>query len=220
MCFLTIASCETNDLEGEVTIPNTITSYFLGNEKDKVTNSKGGIVMMGGNRENDEAMKWFLDRANGGDVLILRASGSDGYQTYLFKELGFVVNSVETIVFHDQTTSEYVKNKIDRAEAIWFAGGNQKKYLDYWKDNYIQEALQRAINRGAVIGGTSAGMAILGEYIWDGEKIQTDFLRISFMQNIITDTHYDSRNRMSRHLEFISTIEGKDRKSTRLNSSH
>ncbi len=209
LCFLTIASCETNDPEGEVTIPYTITSYFLGNEKDKVTNSKGGIVMMGGNRENDEAMKWFLDRANGGDVLILRTSGSDGYQTYLFKELGFVVNSVETIVFHDQTTSEYVKNKIDRAEAIWFAGGNQKKYLDYWKDNYIQEALQRAINRGAVIGGTSAGMAILGEYIWDGEKIQTDFLRISFMQNIITDTHYDSRNRMSRHLEFISTIEGK-----------
>ena len=81
--------------------------------------------------------------------------------------------------------------------------------MDYWKGNYIQEALQRAINRGVVIGGTSAGMAILGEYIWDGEKIQTDFLRLSYMQNIITDTHYDSRNRMSRHLEFISTIEGK-----------
>ncbi len=191
LCFLTIASCETNDPEDEVTIPDTLTSYFLGNEEDKVTNSRGGIVMMGGNRENDEAMKWFL------------------YQTYLFEELGFVVNSVETIVFHDQTTSEYVKNKIDKAEAIWFAGGNQKKYLDYWKGNYIQEALQRAINRGVVIGGTSAGMAILGEYIWDGEKIQTDFLRLSYMQNIITDTHYDSRNRMSRHLEFISTIEGK-----------
>ena len=71
LCFLTIASCETNDPEGEVTIPYTITSYFLGNEKDKVTNSKGGIVMMGGNRENDEAMKWFLDRANG----VLSADG-------------------------------------------------------------------------------------------------------------------------------------------------
>ena len=65
---------------------------------------------------------------------------SDGYQTYLFEELGFVVNSVETIVFHDQTTSEYVKNKSIRLEAIWFAGGNQRKYLDYWKGNYIQEA--------------------------------------------------------------------------------
>ena len=71
LCFLTIASCETNELEDEVTIPDTLTSYFLGNEEDKVTNSRGGIVMMGGNRENDEAMKWFLDRSNGGDILIL-----------------------------------------------------------------------------------------------------------------------------------------------------
>ena len=63
-------------------------------------------------------------------------NSSCGYQTYLFEELGFVVNSVETIVFHDQTTSEYVKNKIDKAEAIWFAGGNQKKYLDYGNYNY------------------------------------------------------------------------------------
>ena len=177
LLFLTIVaiSCGGNELEDEVTIPDTLTSYFLGNEEDKVTNSKGGVVMMGGNRENDEAMKWFLDRSNGGDILILRASGSDGYQTYLYEELGFEVNSVETIVFHDQTTSEYVKNKIDNAEAIWFAGGNQKKYLDYWKGNYVQEALQRAINRGVVIGGTSAGMAILGEYIWDGRKFKLIF---------------------------------------------
>ena len=67
-------SCETNEVEDEVTIPDTLTSYFLGNEEDKVTNSRGGIVMMGGNRENDELMKWFLDRSKSGDVLILRAA--------------------------------------------------------------------------------------------------------------------------------------------------
>ena len=70
-----------------------------------------------------------------GDVLILRAAQtSDGYQTYLFEELGFVVNSVETIVFHDQTTSEYVKNKIDKAE----------KYLVcWWKSKKVFGLLER-----------------------------------------------------------------------------
>ena len=165
--------------------------------------------MMGGNTENDHAMKWFLQQANGGDVLILRASGSDGYQSYLFEELGVTVNSVQTIVFHSLTVSEYVLDNINKAEAIWFAGGNQKIYLDYWKGNAIQTALQRAIDRGVVMGGTSAGMAILGEYIWDGESIRTDFLNLPFMENTITDTHYDARNRMSRHLEFISQINGK-----------
>ena len=44
LLFLTIVaiSCGGNELEDEVTIPDTLTSYFLGNEEDKVTNSKGG----------------------------------------------------------------------------------------------------------------------------------------------------------------------------------
>ena len=37
---------------------------------------------MGGASENDAAMAWFLERAGGGDVLVLRASGSDGYNDY------------------------------------------------------------------------------------------------------------------------------------------
>lgn len=38
--------------------------------------------------ECDEAMKWFLNLANGGNVLVLRASGSDGYNNYFYSELG------------------------------------------------------------------------------------------------------------------------------------
>ena len=43
-------------------------------------------------------MQWFLEQANGGDVLVLRASGSDGYNQYLYNDLGINVNSVESIV--------------------------------------------------------------------------------------------------------------------------
>lgn len=170
---------------------------------------KGGICMMGGATEDDNAMRWFLERASGGDVLIMRASGSDGYNDYFFKELGVSINSVETLVFHGPEITDTVLSKIDRAEAIWFAGGDQETYLSYWKGNAINAALQKAIDRGVVIGGTSAGMAILGEYIWDGERIRNDFLRIPFMENTITDTHYDARNRYDRHLGFISEIGGK-----------
>ena len=42
---------------------------------------------MGGASEDDNAMKWFLERANGGDVLVLRATGADGYNDYLFSSL-------------------------------------------------------------------------------------------------------------------------------------
>ena len=72
--------------------------------------------MMGGATEHDEAMKWFLQRANGGDVLVLRASGSDGYNDYMYTDLGITLNSVETIVFNDGSAANetYIHNKIKK----------------------------------------------------------------------------------------------------------
>lgn len=79
---------------------------------------------MGGATEDDNAMKWFLQRANGGDVLVLRTTGSNGYNSYLYSSLGINVNSVETIVCNNASASNdaYVLQKINQAEAIWFAG--------------------------------------------------------------------------------------------------
>jgi len=57
------------------------TSYFTGNSTDVATTPLGGLCLMGGATESDPAMVWFLERASGGDVLVLRASGSDGYTT-------------------------------------------------------------------------------------------------------------------------------------------
>ena len=84
---------------------------------------------MGGATEDDNAMKWFLQRANGGDVLVLRATGSNGYNSYLYSDLGITVNSVETIVCTSAlaSTAPYVLQKINQAEAIWFAGGDHHR---------------------------------------------------------------------------------------------
>ncbi|MEN1785333.1 MAG: cyanophycinase [Bacteroidota bacterium] len=181
-----------------------VTLYKTGND-DITTTPIGGVCMMGGRTENDNAMRWFLERAQGGDVLVMRASGSDGYNDYFYEELVVTINSVETIVFEGATEDASIIDKIDAAEAIWFAGGDQEKYIDYWKDNEIEVALQRAIDRNIVIGGTSAGMAILGEFVWTGVEIVTDFLTVPYLDNVITDTHFSERDRMERLQGFITT---------------
>jgi hypothetical protein len=66
------------------------TSYFTGNSVDAVTSPSGGTCLMGGASESDDAMIWFLQRASGGDVLVLRASGSNGYNNYLYKSAGSI----------------------------------------------------------------------------------------------------------------------------------
>ena len=46
------------------------TSYFTGNATDVVTSPQGGVCLMGGAGEDDNAMAWFLERVDGGDVLV------------------------------------------------------------------------------------------------------------------------------------------------------
>ncbi|MEL6670439.1 MAG: Type 1 glutamine amidotransferase-like domain-containing protein, partial [Bacteroidota bacterium] len=202
------------------------TSYTIGNQQDVDTLAQGGVCMMGGSTEQDDAMRWFLQRANGGDVLVLRASGSDGYQDYLYNQLGVNVNSVETIVFENANASNeaYVQDKISKAEAIWFAGGDQWKYVSYWRNSPVDSLINLGIKeRGLVIGGTSAGMAILGGYYFSAQngtitseqalsnpynsRMQVDsaaFLEVAFLEEVITDTHYDNPDRKGRHLGFLA----------------
>ena len=127
---------------------------------------------MAGATEDDNAMTWFLQQANGGDVLVLRASGSDGYNNYMYSGLGVSVNSVETIVFNDSSASSeaYIHQKIQQAEAIWFAGGDQWDYISYWRNNAIESLINDAIfNRDIVVGGTSAGMAVQGSFYFSAQ---------------------------------------------------
>ena len=206
----------------------SFTSYFTGNKEDVITQPDGGTCLMGGATEDDNAMKWFLQRANGGDVLVLRASGSDGYNDYLYSELGVDINSVETIVFNNvEAGSEaYVHERISNAEAIWFAGGNQWNYISYWRNTAIDSLINDGIERrNIVIGGTSAGMAILGGYYFSAENgtvtsseslsdpynsrvtvSSEPFLNVPYMADIITDTHYDDPDRRGRHSVFLARI--------------
>lgn len=204
------------------------TSYFTGDPNDVDSIPQFGILLAGGATDNDNAMTWFLDRANGGDVLIIRASGADGYNDYLFSELGVSVNSVETILFNDASASnnEYVLQQIANAEAIFIAGGDQAVYVDFWKDSPVEDLLNAHVNvKHAVIGGTSAGMAILGGHYFEAQNGTVfsnvalanpynqymsighqDFLMLPFLRDVITDTHYDDPDRRGRHLAFMARI--------------
>lgn len=204
------------------------TSYYTGNPQNINVSGLGGICLMGGATEDDEAMKWFLRRANGGDVLVLRASGSDGYNDYLYADLGIAVNSVETIVFNDASAAynSYVKQKINRAEAIWFAGGDQWNYITYFRNSPVDSIIRaRKVTNNIVIGGTSAGMAIQGQAYFSAQNgtiysedalanpynpaVTVDsakFMGNTFLENTITDTHFDDPDRKGRLAVFMARM--------------
>ncbi|WP_198174858.1 cyanophycinase [Spirosoma arboris] len=201
------------------------TSWIVGDSSDVIRQPLGGVVLAGGSTDVDAAMRWFLRRSGGGDVLILRASGKDGYNDYLYKTLGESVNSVETILLdkRELASNAEIIRKIRQAEAIFFAGGDQANYVNFWQGTPVADALNERIREGAVMGGTSAGCGILGQTYFSAlegsvtsEEALTnpydkrvamrrdDFLKQPLLVNTITDMHYSARNRQGRHIVFMA----------------
>jgi len=196
----------------------TYLSERVGSDTDLDVEPDFGICLMGGAGESDAAMTWFLEKANGGDVLVIREGGIGGYNDYMFSDLGVTLNSVETISFEDADAAEdpYVLQRLAEAEAIWMAGGNQAVYTAYWKDTPVMDAINDLLNvRGGALGGISAGMAIIGEAYFPAtlgtvtsEEVLTDpldnsvllryddFIDAPFMENTITETHFNDPDRI------------------------
>jgi cyanophycinase len=203
--------------------------YFrTGNEADSNAKPRPGIALMGGGAKQDPAFRFLCERANGGDFLILRADTDDDYAKKVNDEIKAVcpLNSVATIVFSDREDSDDPKiiPILEQAESIYFAGGDQSNYIRFWQDTPVQDALNRHIAAGKPIGGSSAGLAILGEFSFAsiidtihspdalsnpyGNKItlSRDFLRIPLLAGTITDTHFVKRDRMGRLLVFMARL--------------
>ncbi len=201
-------------------------SYRLGAASNKVVQPQGGVCMMGGGTEVDSAMKWFLKRANGGDVLVLRVGDANVYNQYMFTGLGVTLNSVETIVCNNANASNsaYVQQRITEAEAIWFAGEYESAYIDYWRGTPVATLINAGIqNNKLVIGGTSAGMAILGRRYYNpinGSVTASaalanpfvsaltvedqPFLNVKYLESTITDAHFDNPDRYGRVVAFLA----------------
>ncbi|MGA8150622.1 MAG: cyanophycinase [Terriglobales bacterium] len=204
--------------------------YFrVGEKSDAQPTPHAGIALMGGGSDIDEAFRWLCQKANGGDFLILRAHGDDDYNPYINGLCK--LNSVATLITPDRESAQdpAVAEMIRHAEAVFIAGGDQARYVHFWRGTPVQEALNAHIAAGKPIGGTSAGLAILGEFSYgalndppDDSSLASadalrdpflarvtlvrDFLRVPVLQNTITDSHFAKRDRLGRSLVFLARL--------------
>ena len=185
--------------------------------------------MMGGGADLDEAFRWLCRKANGGDFLILRARGDDDYNSYVNGLCR--LNSVATLIIPDRNAAQdpAVADIIRHAEAVFIAGGDQSRYVNFWQGTPVQDAINANIASGKPIGGTSAGLAVLGEFAYGSLKdkpddndlastdvlpnpyhervtLVRDFLKVPNLENTLTDSHFAKRDRMGRTLVFLSRL--------------
>lgn len=196
-----------------------------GSAEDSHTETRPALVLMGGGSDVREAFEWMIGQSRGGDFLVLRATGSSAYNPFVMG-LGGAHSAATLILPNRELSSEpAVLEKIRTAEAIFLAGGDQWNYIRNWKGTALSELLQAKLDAGVPVGGTSAGLAVLGEYYfsaeadsvtsaealadWHGPKmtIGSGFLKNEFLQSLITDSHFGRRDRMGRLLAFLAVMQ-------------
>lgn len=207
--------------------PDGYTHYQIG---DLTAPSPGkpqaALLLVGGGDWDYDAFRWFTAKAGHGHIVILRASGAGEGGEEFFHQVGGVT-SVETFVFDDRKAARdpRVLAALAKADGVFIAGGDQSHYVNYWKGTPVAAALDRLAATGHPIGGTSAGLAILGGRGYgamDGGSITSpvalgdplgpqvtivgDFLHLPHMRHIVTDTHFATRDRLGRLIAFVARV--------------
>jgi cyanophycinase len=219
LCMTSIASAD-----DEPGLPG-FKHYLIGDAADVVRPTSGLIVLQGGGDDVDENYVRMGRRSGGGDFVVLRASGDDDYNAYIYPLCN--CDSVATIVFENRSAAfdPFVIETVRNAEALFIAGGDQSRYVRFWKDTPVEDAINFVAAKPAPIGGTSAGMAILGEFSYSamGQDSLTStaaladpfhpdltldrgFIGLWWLRNVITDQHLWERDRIGRTVALLARL--------------
>lgn len=215
--------------QSKVVSPAPYQYFRVGNSANVRVSPRSGFALIGGGEDLDAAFQWLCERSRGGDFLVLRASGTDAYNPYI-KSL-CRENSIATLVIPTRQAAmdPFVERAIDGAAAIFIAGGDQSNYINFWSGTPVELAINRAVRRGVPVGGTSAGLAVLGEFAYSAQNDSSNgpnlsspaaladpfnrqvvtvrnFLAIPILRGIITDSHFHERDRLGRLLVFMARI--------------
>jgi cyanophycinase len=188
------------------------------------------LVLMGGGVDVDDAFKAMIAKAGGSsthkiDVVIVRASGADGYNPYLYAMEG--VDSVESLVVKTRAGADdpTVNAIVAKADVLFIAGGDQWNYINLWKGSQLDATLKSLSARNVPFGGTSAGLAVLGAVDYSAQygtitsaealdnpynrrlTLDTGFLNaLPYLSGTIADPHLVTRDRMGRLLTFVARM--------------
>ena len=171
--------------------------------------AKGALVIVGGNMHDPAILKKFIELAGGPDqpiVVIPTAGGAPSYdQSYAGLKAFRDAGATRLTVLHTYDrkvadTEEFVK-PLGTARGVFFEGGRQWRLADSYLGTLTQKALFAVLDRGGVIGGSSAGATIIGDYLVRGDTRTANIMMgdheqgLAFLKKVAIDQHLLVRNR-------------------------
>jgi cyanophycinase len=179
---------------------------------------KGTLLLVGGAMESEAIYRAFIDLAGGPDariVVVPTAAGEGEYDgSYIGIEAWRAHGARNVTVLHttDRSvadTDEFVE-PLERASGVFFFGGRQHRLADAYGGTKTEVELRKVLERGGVVGGTSAGASILGSFLVRGDTETNEIVMgdhqtgFGFLRGVAIDQHVLRRNRHFDMLELLT----------------
>lgn len=197
-------------LAGLVVFPPSLAAQQVGP-------ARGSLVLVGGSMQDPAIVERFLDLAGGPDapiVLIPTAGGAESYDgTWRGAEAFRASGATRLAILHttdrDTANTDAFVEPLRHARGVWFGGGRQWRLADAYLDTKVHEALREVLDRGGVIGGSSAGATILGSYLVRGDTRTNTIMMgdhedgFGLLRGVGVDQHLLRRNRQFDLIEVV-----------------
>lgn len=172
--------------------------------------AKGSIMAVGGGGMGSDLAKKFVELAGGPESLIVilpTAAPEDptlqGLQAQrLLGRGGATKFKVLSGTKREEVESKEYLEALSKAGGVWFGGGRQWRFVDAYEGTKFEVALKDVLGRGGVIGGSSAGATILGDYLCRGSPLgNTQMMTpgyergFAFLPGVGIDQHFGQRKR-------------------------
>jgi len=187
----------------------------------KVGPPRGTVIVVGGGSMGPEIYSEFIKAAGGPDALIIdvpNAGGAESYGQDAAGTRGFKTAGARNVhVLHTRdrkiADSDSFVAVIKKAGGVWFEGGRQYHLVEDYGGTKTETEFRNVLARGGVVGGSSAGASILGDFLVRGAPSQNNRIMdypgyqkgFAYLKNVGIDQHVVARERLPDLADSIMT---------------
>jgi len=194
-------------------VPTPFVAQSLGTGAVKVGPAHGTVIAVGGGSLGQPIYEAFIEAAGGPDALILDVpnnsigkpmstapeSSGEGLRKHGARNVQVLFTQSREVADSDAFVAI-----IKQAKGIWFDGGRQFRVMEAYGGTKTERAFAEVLERGGVIGGSSAGMAVLGDFLVRGAPSEDNYIidypgfekGLGYLRNTATDMHVVARERL------------------------
>jgi cyanophycinase len=177
-------------------------------------------MLVGGAMRDPALYERFLELAGGPDapiVYIPTAGGAEAYDDLCSCLAAWREHGARNIrVLHtwdrEEADSEAFVAPLRQATGVFFGGGRQWRLVDAYGGTRTEEAIREVLERGGIVGGSSAGASIQGSFLVRGDTETNTVMMgdhqegFGYLRNVGIDQHVLRRNR---HFDLLEVVEAR-----------